>query len=271
MSSAHNPASLARKYLGHSDDELLLEVRALKERVAKAGAEADANRHQVSVLNRNLVVMHERERRLEDVVLQLSFELGGRGHAPPKPKEYALNPEDAVDYFVQSAVDGYRKDKRVYELKCEMLQKEVELGRERRLAGDLVTPFAPPGEDKVTATEGAEDDEAREARYRAKCKKLERLLQGLREAPAPVARKSQTAVRIDALQTELAEVEEALQHERQRVKDKIQKNVELKLKISDIVERAQDRDGRRKQRIRALQALLLENGIAEPAEDDPSA
>eukprot|EP00670_Eutreptiella_braarudii_P024411 CAMPEP_0174383942 /NCGR_PEP_ID=MMETSP0811_2-20130205/125585_1 /TAXON_ID=73025 ORGANISM="Eutreptiella gymnastica-like, Strain CCMP1594" /NCGR_SAMPLE_ID=MMETSP0811_2 /ASSEMBLY_ACC=CAM_ASM_000667 /LENGTH=312 /DNA_ID=CAMNT_0015537729 /DNA_START=471 /DNA_END=1409 /DNA_ORIENTATION=- len=190
-----------------------------------------------------------------------------------------MSPEEAIDFYLRSAVNALKRDQKVFELKCTQLEEELEKaaceGQREAPRVDAPPPKKPHTAEKWTVVDvkWEEDAEAKDRRYKAKSKKLEKENAAIRKE-LDSGRKFQSdglTAKLELLDKELAQVEVDLNHERQRVKDKIQKNLELKTKIAQIVEKAKDRDNRRKQRIQTLQTLLVENGVAGVEQVDESA
>eukprot|EP01006_Ploeotia_vitrea_P010417 TRINITY_DN27053_c0_g1_i1.p1 TRINITY_DN27053_c0_g1~~TRINITY_DN27053_c0_g1_i1.p1 ORF type:complete len:437 (+),score=75.75 TRINITY_DN27053_c0_g1_i1:17-1327(+) len=251
-----------------SKPELITEVSVLKNKLKQAEEEADSSRTEINVLNRNLVVMHERERRMEEMILELSFELGGKGNAPPKPKEYAVSPVEAIDKYVQIATSTLQKDKRVWEYRCQQLEEKLQEYEEREKERENEKPPLPPLPPPPTPDAASPTGDT--AALKKKCKKLEKEVEKLKtelnERPHANGTSNENEGKSNGndneeLMHQLTALEQRLGEEKQKCKEKIKKNVELKEKLAKTVQKATDRDNRRKARIKELEELLTQHNI----------
>ena len=119
-----------------------------------------------------------RERRLEDMVVQLCQELGLPCVLPPRPKEYSIAPNDAICEYLDALTVENHDDKALWEAKHEELTKSVE----RLGSSSLSRPAAPPPlpEPLRTRHQGCQvelDGEDEEKEGRGSCKARYRELQ----------------------------------------------------------------------------------------------
>eukprot|EP00667_Euglena_gracilis_P015667 EG_transcript_16312 len=246
-----------------SREALLLELGTLRSQLRAAEEEAASHGAEVSVLQRSLVILHERERRLEDMVTQLCDELGVPPVLAPRPKEYRTPAPDAIDNYIESMTTECRAEKEQWEERYKELQEEFDELRELGMFAH--SPLSAPVSQQHRAVQvdlEAEKDEPStwKAKWRALADEYEALQQPQGAAADGGAEEEQC---MQSLCQELQRRREELGFEQAKVREKIQKNLDLKQKIASIVDRARDRDNRRREQITALEAVAVEHNLLE--------
>eukprot|EP00668_Euglena_longa_P011498 GGOE01013904.1.p1 GENE.GGOE01013904.1~~GGOE01013904.1.p1 ORF type:complete len:396 (-),score=109.71 GGOE01013904.1:115-1302(-) len=251
-----------------SREALLLELGTLQSQLRAADEEAASHGAEVSVLHRSLVILHERERRLEDMITQLCDELGVPPVLAPRPKEYRTPAPDAIDNYIESMTTECRAEKELWEERYNELREELQELRELGVfmhspQSACTSPNAQRHQAVQVDLEADKDDPASwKAKWRALADEYE-ALQQQRAAPATQPGDEEELQQMESLCGDLQRRREELGFEQAKVREKIQKNLDLKQKIASIVDRARDRDTRRRERMSALEAIAVEHHLLE--------
>ena len=198
------------RFVKLSREALILECGVLNNQTKAAAEEINSNQAEVQILHKSLVVMHERERRLEDMVLQLCNELGTAQAHVPKSKDYNITANEAIDAYVRMQTKQFWTEKAEWEAKHKELEQTIQNRRAAMGLGPstnltLATTPNRKSQSCQVELETEEDGKDTKGKYKQKFQALRTEYMQLQQSLTNQGQDAELALQVEELQDIIAE------------------------------------------------------------------